>query len=292
MSGNGCNTRIIPRLDIKGPNLVKGVQFEGLRVLGNPDVFARRYYEAGADELLYIDSVASLYGRNNLLEIVKKAAENIYIPLTVGGGVRTPDDIHDLLRAGADKVAINTAALKNPKLIYEAARTFGSQCIVLSVQAIKRENGKYECLTDNARERTDKDVREWVREAVDLGAGEVLLTSVDLDGTGRGFDVELTAAVSAAVHVPVIASGGAGRKEHVLEVLTKGRADAVCVGSLFHYGILESVTAGASQQAEGNLDFLQKSMERNLYERKNIEPVELPELKGFLTASGVPCRHV
>ena len=173
------NIRIIPRLDVKGPNLVKGVHLEGLRVLGKPEEFASKYYLEGADELIYIDVVASLYGRKNLLEIVERAAQQIFIPLTAGGGIRTFDDIKNLLRAGADKVAINTAGIRNPRFIKEAAQSFGSQCIVVSIEAKSRENGRYEAFTDNGREKTGKDVFEWAKEAVDLGAGEILVTSID-----------------------------------------------------------------------------------------------------------------
>jgi len=173
--------RIIPRLDIKGPNLVKGIHLEGLRVLGKPEDFAFQYYLDGADELLYMDVVASLYGRNNLLEIVRATAEKIFIPLTVGGGIRSIEDIRNLLRAGADKVAINTAAINNPDLIKEAAKTFGSQCIVVSIEAKKKEGGAYEAYTDNGREMTGVEVLSWAKRAVDLGAGEILVTSIDID---------------------------------------------------------------------------------------------------------------
>jgi imidazole glycerol-phosphate synthase subunit HisF len=230
------NLRLIPRLDIKGPNLIKGIHLEGLRVVGDPQAFARRYYEEGADELIYMDIVASLYGRNSLKDIVSRTARDVFIPLTVGGGVRSVDNVRELLRAGADKVAINTAAVNRPALITEVSRTFGSQCMVLSIEAKRTAPGKWEVYTDNGRERTGRDVVEWAREAQRLGAGEILLTSVDQEGTRKGFDVELTRAVVDATTIPVIASGGMGAIEHLLEVTTRGGADAVAIADALHYG--------------------------------------------------------
>jgi len=226
--------RVIARLDIKAPNLVKGIHLEGLRVIGDPAEHAVRYYEQGADELLYIDIVASLYERNHLGDLVARTASQIYIPLTVGGGIRKVQDIHDLLRAGADKVAINTAAVRNPSLITEAARIFGSQCIVVEVQAKHQPDGHWEAYVDNGRERTGMNAVEWVKRAVDLGAGEILLTSVDREGTRKGYDTELIAAIGPLTPVPVIACGGAGNAEHVVEAVRSG-ADAVAVADLLHY---------------------------------------------------------
>jgi cyclase len=227
--------RLIARLDVKGANLIKGIHLEGLRVVGDPNERARRYYEAGADELIYMDVVASLYGRNSLTDIVRHTTDEVFVPLTVGGGVRAVDDVELLLRSGADKVALNTAAVARPELIAEIARRFGSQCAVLSVEAKRQAPGRWEAYTDNGREHTGLDVVEWVRRAVELGAGEVLLTSVDREGTRGGFDVDLVGAVSAAVDVPVIASGGAGTLEHVVEVVRDGGADAVAVADAIHY---------------------------------------------------------
>jgi cyclase len=228
--------RLIARLDIKGPNLIKGVHLEGLRVVGDPQAFAERYYKAGFDELLYMDIVASLYVRNNLTEIVKYTAENIFIPLTVGGGVRSVADVERLLKAGADKVAINTAAIAEPSLIDDVARRFGSQCMVLSVEAKRIAPGRWEAYTDNGREKTGRDVLEWVKRATGLGAGEVLLTSIDQEGTRKGFDVALVRAVSDAVTVPVVASGGMGSSQHLQEVIGAGHADAVAIADVLHYG--------------------------------------------------------
>ncbi len=230
--------RFIPRLDIKGPNLIKGIHLEGLRVIGDPKEFARRYYEQGADELLYVDVVASLYGRNSLHHIVKLTASDVFVPLTVTGGIRSTDDVREILRAGADKVGINTAATKRPELIREVARMFGSQCMVLSIEAKRIAPGRWEAYADNGREPTGLDVIEWAQRGVELGAGEILLTSVDREGTREGFDCELVAAVSSLVPVPVIASGGMGKTSDVEHVVRAGKADAVSMADVLHYGRL------------------------------------------------------
>jgi cyclase len=231
---SGFASRMIARLDIKAPNLVKGIHLEGLRVIGDPAEHALRYYADGADELLYIDIVASLYERNSLVPLVERTASQIFVPLTVGGGIRKLDDITQLLRAGADKVAINTAAVRRPELITEASRSFGSQCIVVSIEAKRRAQGGWEAYTDNGRERTNLDAIEWAKRAVDLGAGELLVTSVDMEGTRRGFDLELVRVLGPTLGVPVIACGGAGTTDHVAEAIRTG-ADAVAVASLLHY---------------------------------------------------------
>lgn len=228
--------RVIPRLDIKGPNLVKGIHLEGLRVVGAPHEFATRYYQQGADELICMDIVASLYGRNNLADIVAKTAREIFIPLTVGGGIRTLEDIVTLLRAGADKVAINTAAIRNPQFIREASRAFGSQCIVLSIEAKRQPDGRWEAYTDNGRERSGTDALDWARRGADLGAGEILLTSIDQEGTKRGYDLELISRVSRSVAIPVIACGGAGKISDFQDAVRSGQADAVSAAHVFHYG--------------------------------------------------------
>lgn len=230
------NVRMIARLDIKGPNLIKGVHLEGLRVIGDPQEYARRYYEQGADELIYIDIVASLYGRSKLTEIVRRAAHDVFVPMTVGGGIRNVEDVRELLRAGADKVAINTAAVQRPELITEVARQFGSQCMVLSIEAKRQSAGKWEVYTDCGRERSGRDAIEWARQAVDAGAGEILLTSIDQEGTRKGFDVELVKAVSSSVRVPVIASGGYGDPAHLERVVHEGGASAVAFADALHYG--------------------------------------------------------
>ena len=229
------NVRIIARLDIKGPNLIKGIHLEGLRVIGSPGEHALSYYLQGADELIYMDCVASLYGRNHLGDIVRSAAKDIFVPMTVGGGIRSVGDAVQILRAGADKVAVNTAAVESPNLISDIAQRFGSQCMVLSIEAKRTSNGHWEVLTNNGRERTGLDVIEWVKYGVDLGAGEVLLTSIDREGTKKGFDLELVKAVTAAVSVPVIASGGMGRSEDLLDVVREGGADAAAMADILHY---------------------------------------------------------
>ncbi len=232
------NLRIIPRLDIKGPNLIKGIRLEGLRVMGDPQEYAIKYYKAGADELVYMDIVASLYGRNNLSDIISRAAENVFIPITVGGGIRSAEDARHILRSGADKVAINTAAVARPELISEVAHRFGSQAMVLSIEAKQVAAGKWEVYTDNGRERTGKDVVEWAQRGVGLGAGEILLTSVDREGTRKGFDLDLIRQVSQAVSVPVIASGGMGSTDDFIAAAREGLADAVAMADVLHYNRL------------------------------------------------------
>lgn len=229
------NLRLIARLDIKSPNLIKGIHFEGLRVIGSPSEHALRYYQQGADELIYMDCVASLYGRNHLANLISETAKNIFIPITVGGGIRSLEDATHILRSGADKVAINTAAVTNPKLITEIARQFGSQCMVLSIEAKQMSNSQWEVYTDNGRERTGLDVVEWVKKGVALGAGEILLTSVDREGTRKGFDIALIQAITQEISVPVIASGGMGKPEDLLPAVNIGQADAVAMADILHY---------------------------------------------------------
>lgn len=230
--------RIIPRLDIKGPNLIKGVHLEGLRIIGEPSHFAQKYYHAGADEMIYIDSVASLYERNNILDIVKETASEIFIPLTVGGGIRTLENAYLALRSGADKVAINTAAIKNPKLITHIADDFGTQCVVLSIEAKQTHDQKWECYIDNGREKTGIDVIEWVKKTQELGAGEILLTSIDNEGTKKGFDIPLVREVMKVAKIPVIASGGMGTLDHLVELVEETDVDAIAVASVLHYNLI------------------------------------------------------
>ena len=243
--------RLIARLDIKGPNLIKGIHLEGLRVIGPPAEFARRYYEDGADELIYMDVVASLYGRNSLTEVVSRTAREVFVPMTVGGGIRSVDDAGELLRAGADKIAINTAAVKRPDLIGEMANRFGSQCMVLSIEAKRSGDGAWEAYTDNGRERSGLDAVAWALEGVARGAGEILLTSVDREGTRKGFDIELVRAVTSRVQVPVIASGGMGTPAHLVEVVREGGADAVAMADALHYGRHRLPDIRAQAQAAG-----------------------------------------
>ena len=261
---------------------------EGLRVLGKPERFARYYYEHGADELLYIDVAASLYGRNSLLDIVERTAREIFIPLTVGGGLRTVEDIRDALRAGADKVSLNTGAINRPELISEAARQFGSSTIVVSIEAIRQPDGRYEAHTDNGRERTGIDAMDWAVRAAELGAGELLVTSIDQEGTGKGFDLELTRRIARSVSIPVIACGGAGKLDHISSVITEGQADAVSVASMLHYRCMREVQGEDPEFAhEGNIQFLQS--------QRAFSPVQgqtLEDVKCHLKTSGIETRPI
>lgn len=227
--------RLIARLDVKGENLIKGVHLEGLKVLGDPGKFAAQYYEQGADEIIYMDLVASLYGRSKLTKIVSETAYNVFVPLTVGGGVRSVDDVRELLAAGADKVAINTGVVNCPKLISDVAKKFGSQCMVLSIEAKNTGKREWEVYTDCGREKRGIKVVDWVREAISLGVGEILLTSIDQEGTRKGFDIELVDSVMSIASVPVIASGGYGEAEHLRQIIGTG-VNAVAFADSIHYG--------------------------------------------------------
>jgi cyclase len=271
--------RLIPRLDIKAPHLVKGIHLEGIRVLGPPEQFARRYYEEGADELLFMDVVASLYGRNSLLDIIERTAREIFIPLAVGGGLRTLDDIKGALRAGADKVALNTAAVRRPELIQEAVRRFGASTIVVSIEAKQRPEGGWEAYTDSGRERSGLDAVAWAARAADLGAGEIVVTSIDREGTGKGYDLELIRAVVGAVSVPVIACGGAGTPAHVVAAL-EGGASAAALASMLHYGVLRDTPVSPTSRAGPGV----RSPARN------ILTVGLPEIRAHLAAQGFTSR--
>ncbi len=228
--------RIIPCLDVTNGRVVKGTNFIDLRDAGDPVECAIAYNEQEADELVFLDITASSDGRETMIDVVRRTAEKCFIPLTVGGGIRTVEDMRKLLLAGADKVGINTAAVVNPKLIDEGATAFGDQCIVVAIDAKRESNGKWGVYTHGGRTPVGKDVIEWAREVYRRGAGEILLTSMDADGTKDGYDIELTAAVSEAVGIPVIASGGAGNLQHMVDVLEKGKADAVLAASIFHFG--------------------------------------------------------
>jgi cyclase len=242
--------RVIPCLDVKDGRVVKGVQFVNLRDAGDPVEAAIAYDAQGADELVFLDITASHENRDIMLEVVARTAEGIYMPLTVGGGIRSIDDVRTLLRAGADKVSLNTAALQRPELIREAAERFGSQCIVVAIDA-RILDGGWEVYTHGGRRPTGRDALEWAREATRLGAGEILLTSMDRDGTKDGYDLELTRAIATGVDVPVIASGGAGSLEHLWEGLVEGGADAVLAASIFHFGIHTIAEAKAALRERG-----------------------------------------
>jgi cyclase len=279
--------RIIPRLDIKGPNLVKGIHLEGLRVLGSPQQFAKYYYEQGADELFYQDVVASLYDRNSLGDIISATAKSNFIPLTVGGGIRTIEDIKNLLRLGADKVCINTGAIKNPNLINEASKKFGSSTIVVAIEAIKQSTGEHMAYVDNGREHTGIEVVSWAKKCEELGAGEIVITSVDKEGTGKGYDIELIKSITTAVDIPVIAHGGAGKMEDLIDPVKIAHADALCMGSILHYGYIQSdeyQIAGDIQ--EGNRKFItgqNKSFGK-------IIPTTISEIKKFMLSNSLIVR--
>jgi cyclase len=278
-------TRIIARLDIKGPNLVKGIHLEGLRVLGKPEDFAKYYYENGADELFYQDVVASLYDRNSLNELISKTAKQIFIPLTVGGGIRSIEDIRNILRAGADKVCINTAAIKNPQLIADASNVFGSSTIVVAIEAIKQSNGSYLAYTDNGREYSGYEIIDWAKKIEVLGAGEILITSVDREGSGVGFDIELTKKITSSVSIPVIAHGGAGNEDDVSQVIKNGKADAVALASLIHYEYIENNLVGLIGKEEGNTEFLKSGKSFS-----KIKPNTIKKIKMYLSDQSINVR--
>lgn len=228
--------RIIPCLDVKGGRVVKGTNFVGLRDAGDPVELARRYDAERCDELVFLDITASNEQRDTIVQVARDCASQVFIPFTIGGGIRTPEDMRTMLKAGADKTSVNSAAVKNPDIIRQGAEIFGRQCVVLAVDAKKTGEDKWEVFVNGGRTPTGIDVIDWVKKGTELGAGEILLTSMDADGTKDGYDIPLTRAVSEAVDVPVIASGGAGKMEHFYDVLTLGKADAVLAASVFHYG--------------------------------------------------------
>lgn len=226
--------RIIPCLDVKNGQVVKGTSFVNLKYAGNPINLAKEYYENGADELVFLDITASYEKRKTMIDLVEKVAKEIFIPFTVGGGINSIDDIRNLLKAGADKVSINTATIENPSLVKEASNKFGSQCIVVAIDA-KKVNGRYEVFIKGGREKTCLDATKWAKKVESLGAGEILLTSMDKDGTKEGYDLELTRKISENVNIPIIASGGAGTLSSIAKVLKEGKADAALAASIFHY---------------------------------------------------------
>lgn len=278
------NKRVIARLDVKNDALVKGIHLEGLRVLGKPGQFARHYYNEGIDELIYMDVVASLYGRNSLKELVEETAKEIFVPLTVGGGIRTAMDVRELLRSGADKVAINTAATKSPELIRELANTFGSSTISVAIETIYTDEGRYEVYVDNGRQYTGLDAVEWAQEVESLGAGEIIITSVDNEGTGRGFDLDIISRICSAVGIPVIAHGGAGKAEDLCTVLTETTADAACVASILHYHTVTKIEQDISS-VSGNTNFMSSGQIK-----KNLTATSVENIKTCLSENGVGVR--
>ena len=242
--------RVIARLDIKNEFIIKGVHLEGLRKVGNPNKSALKYYSQGADELIFMDAVASYYDRNSLFHIIKKACHDVFIPITVGGGLRSLSDIQDALNAGADKVAINTMAIKNPSFIEKAAKKFGSQCIVASIIAKRTALNNWEALTGNGREPSGLCAIEWAKELENKGAGELMVTSIDSDGTKKGFDIELNKTIVSQSGIPVIASGGGGTSEHIVDLIMNSKVDAVALASMLHYDIsdIKNIKSSMSKQ--------------------------------------------
>lgn len=281
--------RLIPKLEVKGESLTKGVGLEGLRVLGQASLFAKHYFEQGADEIVYIDAVASLYRRNNLTQLVSHTAKNVLIPLTVGGGVRTLHDVEDLLNAGADKIAVNSAALENPQLINEIVRRFGSSTLVISIQS-NRIRGQSLAFYDSGRTNSGKLTSDWAREAYDRGAGEILLTSIDRDGSGKGFDLDLVECVLDQVPIPVVASGGAGLLEHVLDASKV--CEAVSVASMIHYSFIGSGNYdGLPTPGLKRLETSAFQIQEVLTSPKNIQPTEFKVLKAHCQALGFKGRR-
>lgn len=244
--------RLIARLDIKNEFVIKGIHLEGLRKVGDPIEFALKYYQEGIDEIVFMDAVASLYDRNNLFHVIEEACKQVFVPITIGGGIRSIEDIEKSLLAGADKVTINTAAVKNPALIKEAALKYGSQCIVASIEAKKSATG-WEAYTDNGRERTGLDVLEWAQKLEGLGVGEIILTSVDMEGTKKGFDISLVEEVSKITTVPIIVSGGMGEKADITKLSNKVIPSAIACASVLHYNLL-SVSEIKNFMNENSLD--------------------------------------
>lgn len=229
-------TRIIARLDVKNEFVIKGIHLEGLRKVGDPIELAKKYYLDGIDEIVFMDAVASLYERNNLFHIIEKACKEVFIPITIGGGIRSVNDIEKALRSGADKIALNTQAIKNPEIIKEASRIYGSQCIIGSIEA-KKTGTSWQAYIDNGREHTGIDAIDWAKKLQDLGAGEILITSVDKEGTKKGFDIDLVKKITEAVTIPVIASGGAGKLNDIHDLIVKCNPGGVAIASLIHYNL-------------------------------------------------------
>lgn len=293
------NTRVIARLDIKGPNVIKGIQFDGLRVLGPVEWFAKLYSDSGADEIIIQDSVASLYKRSIGFDVIKKAAREIQVPVTVAGGIRSTEDIRELLRAGADKVAINTAGVSNPNLFKDAVKMFGSQCIVASLEVYRHKDNRLEIWTDYGRELTGIDASEWLKKVVELGVGEILLTSINREGTGKGFDLDLIRKFTAAVPIPVVACGGAGSAQDFVKAATEAKADAIAAASIFHYHYADAKLPDNFVQGRykvraldetdtGNVDFLHDGYggRRDLM----VTPTSLGQVKTEMKKAGLHVR--
>ncbi|MEC8074303.1 MAG: imidazole glycerol phosphate synthase cyclase subunit [Pseudomonadota bacterium] len=278
--------RIISRFDIKGPNLVKGVNLEGLRVIGKPEFFADLYYKDNIDEIIFQDCVASLYGRNNLKNIISKVSKNIFVPLTVGGGLRNLKDVKNVLHAGADRVSINSEGIKNPKFIDELVKEFGSSTIACQIQVQKKLDRNYLCFYENGRQETDLDPLEWAMKLQDMNVGEIILTFINFDGTGKGFDNKLIKELRNKLDIPLVVSGGIGNKLQVLETF-KNNVDGVAVSSAFHYFYLKQNLdiIRSEKYSEGNLDYINNI---DINELKNN--FSIIELKNFLKQNSINCR--
>ncbi len=282
------NLRIIPRLDIKGPYLVKGIRLEGLRKLGNPEDYALHYYKQGADELMIQDVVASLYERNSLDEIIERIAQEVFIPITVGGGIRTNHDIYRILRSGADKVAINTQALKKPEFIQEASKNFGSSTIVVSIEVIRNKDGAYYAFADNGREYTGKEVVEWAKQVEYFGAGEILLTSVDNEGTGNGFPLDLIEQVYNAITIPIVIHGGVSNVNNINSILSENdHINGLCIASSFHYKALKDGEVSLEGTDLGNSNYFVNDLEK-----KQLEVYTINDLKKSIQSITVRCREI
>ena len=268
--------RIISRLDIKGPNLVKGVNLEGLRVLGNPEFFSKNYCNTGADEIIYHDCVASLYEKKYLLDLINKTSSNVFIPVSVGGGIKTLKDIELILKNGADKVFINSAAIKKPKFLDEAVKNFGSSTISISIEANKKKDGEYYCFHDYGRETSNKKVINWVNEVQSKGVGEIILTSIIKDGTGEGFDLELLDLVHDTIKVPLIIHGGAGNSKHISNILKYENVSGVAISSILHYSFIRSNKFKFDNKKEGNTSYL---LSNNNYFSKRFEKTSILQIK-------------
>ena len=268
--------RIIPKLDIKGENLVKGVNLEGLRVLGKPEIFAKNYYKNGADELIYQDIISSLYGISSLENVIKKTASEIFIPLTVGGGIKTLSDISRLLRCGADKISINSAAILNPEIIYLSSQIFGSSTIVISIET-QFINGDYYAFTESGRNRSNKKLIPWIKEIQELGAGEIIITFIDSEGTGKGIDLNIIREIIEHIKVPLILNGGIGKQEDAHYLLSIKEISGLAISSMFHYKLIESMDFTNLHFPIGNIDFIKK-----IVTSSKINTSSILELKQYL----------
>jgi imidazole glycerol-phosphate synthase subunit HisF len=275
--------RIIAKLDIKGPNLVKGIHMEGLRVLGNPEYFAEYYYQEGIDELVYIDVVASLYNRNSLTDLIKRTASNIFVPLTVGGGIRSLDDIKNVLDSGADKVYLNTSAINDPTFITAASRKYGSSTIVIGMEILKQPNGQYFCYTNNGREETGREAISWAQEVQKLGAGEIFITFIDTEGLAVGLDLFFIRELLDTVNIPVVVTGGIGKASQIVELSNINSLSGIAIASLLHYNAIKQTKVTNFTSEEGNKTFLSTDNEIENY--MNMDKLSIRQIKGLIIKS-------